>query len=51
MLWQKQKQPILPEIELHGPRIMLRPPKLSDWPAWHETRTKNKAYLKPFEPR
>lgn len=53
MLWNKNKPPVaaLPDITLQHKRIILRPPGRSDWKAWCDIRTRNAAYLKPFEPR
>lgn len=40
----------LPDIELKGKRICMRPPRLSDWKQWADVRRQNTAHLKPFEP-
>jgi ribosomal-protein-alanine N-acetyltransferase len=40
-----------PTPVLTGPRVVLRPPRSRDYPAWRELRRKSREFLKPFEPR
>lgn len=35
---------------LEGPRVELRPLKVSDWNAWHDVRTRSRDWLEPWEP-
>ncbi len=35
---------------LRGPRVELRPLKVSDWDVWHEVRTRSRDWLEPWEP-
>lgn len=41
----------LPDIRLTGTRISLRPPRRADWHEWAMLRSRNAAYLKPWEPQ
>lgn len=52
MIWaQKRSTPVsFPPLRLEGCRVMLRPPVREDWVQWSRVRTKNNAFLKPFEP-
>jgi ribosomal-protein-alanine N-acetyltransferase len=36
---------------VHGGRVMLRPPVMSDYPAWAEIRQRSREQLTPWEPR
>jgi [ribosomal protein S5]-alanine N-acetyltransferase len=38
-------------LQLHGRRVTLRPLVPQDFPAWAEVRTRNDAWLTPWEPR
>jgi [ribosomal protein S5]-alanine N-acetyltransferase len=54
MIWpqkniQKKQDEIAPVL-LEGPRVCMRPPKLSDAQEWQVVRSRNRAYLQPFEP-
>lgn len=40
----------LPPLWLHGSRVDLRPPTLSDWTVWARIRGRNRDALKPLEP-
>lgn len=40
-----------PTPVITGNRLVLRPPRLSDYEAWAELRRASQAFLKPFEPR
>lgn len=40
----------LPDIHLTGARVMMRPPKASDWEDWAEVRGRNKERLTRYEP-
>lgn len=52
MLWaNKTKIPALPDIKLPHKRILLRPPRMGDWHAWHDARHRNENHLRSFEPR
>lgn len=57
MIWARKKENAydsalsLPDIVLRGKRVYLRPPQLSDWPAWKAVRQSNRQWLQPFEPR
>ena len=42
--------PSLPAVELHGPRLVVRPPRAGDAEDWAATRNRNRAFLTPFEP-
>lgn len=44
------QKPALPDLQLDASRIVMRPPRMEDWPAWAEVRWRNYTYLKPFEP-
>jgi ribosomal-protein-alanine N-acetyltransferase len=35
---------------LETPRLVLRPPRMEDWPAWAELRAQSRAFLAPWEP-
>jgi [ribosomal protein S5]-alanine N-acetyltransferase len=51
MNWLRKKNDTAPSSDiLHGPRIIMRPPVRSDWPAWVGVRGNNKDFLEPFEP-
>ena len=50
-MWLKPKnQSLFPDIALKSGRISMRPPQISDWAQWAETREKNRAHIAPFEP-
>jgi ribosomal-protein-alanine N-acetyltransferase len=40
-----------PGPRLYGKRVMLRPLVGSDFPEWHEVRTRNEGWLVPWEPK
>ncbi|MBO6837381.1 MAG: GNAT family protein [Alphaproteobacteria bacterium] len=40
----------LPRCRYAGPRIALRPPRVSDQAAWMAVRDRSKAFLEPWEP-
>ncbi len=40
----------LPEIVLSGLRVVLRPPRRVDYPAWARLRQQSRAFLEPWEP-
>ena len=40
-----------PTPVLTGPRVVLRPPRSRDYPAWRDLRRKSREVLKSFEPR
>lgn len=40
----------LPDTLIAGERVILRPPKLDDWPQWADIRGRNKDRLQPYEP-
>ena len=40
-----------PLISLQGKHLLLRPPQLSDYDAWHKLRYESRDFLRPFEPR
>ncbi len=42
--------PVLPDFEIKGSRILLRPPQVHDEGEWLALRKSNKNYLQPFEP-
>lgn len=42
--------PVLPDFQIKGSRILLRPPQVQDEGEWIALRKRNKEYLKPFEP-
>jgi ribosomal-protein-alanine N-acetyltransferase len=37
-------------LRLEGERVMLRPPRPSDYSAWSDLRRRSKAFLQPWEP-
>lgn len=39
-----------PDVRLHGPRCLLRPPRSDDWGQWAELRSESRAFLQPWEP-
>ena len=53
-LWKKtppaKVPPSMPDLELEGERVILRPPKPEDYQSWIDVRGCNRKYLKPFEP-
>lgn len=52
MLWRRQtQQSLFPPLELESERILMRPPRISDWPQWAQTRSINKDHIQPFEPK
>ncbi len=52
MNWMEDQHfdPVLPDFEIRGSRILLRPPKVQDEGEWIDLRSRNKEYLTPFEP-
>lgn len=42
--------PEMPMIRIKGTRVHLRPPQLADWHAWAMLRSRNRAFLQPWEP-
>lgn len=40
----------LPAPVLEGSRVLLRPPRMEDWPAWSALRAKSRDFLVPWEP-
>ncbi len=50
MLWRPKDTLSFPTVRLDGFRVLVRPPCREDWPQWFEVRSKNRAYLEPFEP-
>lgn len=42
--------PSMPEIRLEGSRLYLRPPRRDDWHEWAWLRSRNRAFLQPWEP-
>lgn len=50
MIWAQKKQDEMAPVFLEGPRVTMRPPRLSDASAWEAVRHKNRDYLQPFEP-
>ena len=53
MLWPQKslEKAKLPDIELKGFRVVLRPVRLSDYPDWYEVRSRNEARLRKYEPK
>ncbi|MEM6780945.1 MAG: GNAT family protein [Pseudomonadota bacterium] len=52
MIWaQKKDQNTLPNLELNGFRVVLRPMRLSDHAEWKRVRSTNQERLKEFEPK
>ncbi|HEY8577868.1 MAG TPA: GNAT family protein [Devosia sp.] len=49
MLWPWSSP--APLIALHGERVVLRLPQMSDYDAWYALRHASRDFLKPFEPR
>ena len=47
---EEQFEPVLPDFEIRGSRILLRPPRVDDEAEWIALRKRNKKYLKPYEP-
>ena len=39
-----------PKLRLDGKLVYLRPPQVSDYPAWRQVRAHNRNFLKPWEP-
>ncbi|HRE02086.1 MAG TPA: GNAT family protein, partial [Ilumatobacteraceae bacterium] len=38
-------------LRLYGKRVVLRPLVAHDFPSWSEVRTRNEAWLLPWEPK
>ena len=54
MTWNpdtEKLETVLPDFEIRGSRILLRPPKVADEAEWISLRHKNKDYLQPYEPK
>jgi|SRR5690606_11332229 len=49
MLWPWSSPTSL--VVLHGPRLLLRLPRLSDYDEWYELRHQSRDFLRPYEPR
>lgn len=52
MTWMddREYEQVLPDFEIRGSRILLRPPQVSDEGEWIAVRKRNKKFLKPYEP-
>ena len=52
MSWtgDEEYESVLPDFEIRGSRILLRPPQVEDEGEWINLRKRNKNYLQPFEP-
>ena len=48
LLRRQAPDPSVPLLE--GPRVVLRPPRLEDWPAWSALRSESRDFLTPWEP-
>jgi ribosomal-protein-alanine N-acetyltransferase len=46
-----EHEAVMPDFEIKGSRILLRPPKVDDEVEWISLRRKNKDYLQPYEPK
>lgn len=42
--------PNLPEVQLSGKNVWLRPPQAEDWQAWADLRAQSREFLVPWEP-
>ena len=49
MLWPWSSPASL--VELHGPRVVLRLPRMADYDEWYAVRSASRDLLRPFEPR
>lgn len=46
-----EHQPVLPDFEIRGRRILLRPPRPEDEGEWLMVRARNRQILEPYEPK
>lgn len=54
MIWNDELddyEQILPDFEIRGQRVLLRPPKVDDEMEWISLRRKNQEFVAPFEPQ
>ncbi len=42
--------PEIPQIQLSGSAVWLRPPEMDDWPVWADLRDRSRNFLIPWEP-